>query len=184
MTTFGWIAMVLAVGCKKEVVDADDIPDRAKTGPLVVELGSNGGDGVNSAVDAVWITLEDVQVSHDDKGWVSVSNERQEVELLGLTDGPVRIGAGKVYEGSYDALRLVVADSWIVVDGEELDLTITEDLPDLIGPGFTFREGFFVAGGTTTTLRVRWDLANQLVDDGGAWSLGTGAAVDVTLTEE
>jgi hypothetical protein len=185
MTRYSWLAvLVLGVGCKKDVVDTTDIPNGAKTGPIVVELGSNGADGVNSAVEEVWVTFEDVQLDHTEKGWVSVASERQEVELLGLSTQAVQVGKGDVWEGSYDTLRLLVADSWIVVDGEELDLTITEELQDLVVPGFDFGEDFFVAKDTTTTLMVNWNLGSQLVDDGGAWSLGTGASVDVTLTGE
>jgi hypothetical protein len=176
-------------GCKKDVTDANDIPDGATTGEIAVHLGGDsaraGGDGeVSSSVEEVWVRFEDVQILHENKGWISISDNREDIDLMTLRDGETAsIGRAQTYEGAYDTLRLIVADSWIVVDGEESDLLIADgvELPD--DEGISFQESFFVDEGTTTSLFVGWDLDTELSDDGEGWSLGTDAGVDVELNE-
>jgi hypothetical protein len=175
------------VACSSDVKSADDIPDGAAQGELVVELGGDslaaGGDGeVNSSVEGVWIRFEDVQVNHESEGWISISQQRDDIDLLALRTGETaQIAKADTYEGAYDTLRLIVADSWIVVDGTEYDLQIAEDL-GLPSEGITFGESFFVDENNTTRVFVGWDLDTELADDGEQWILGTDAAIDVDLS--
>jgi hypothetical protein len=168
------------------VKNADDIPDGAAQGELVVELGgdsaASGGDGeVNSSVEGVWIRFEDVQVLHESEGWISLSQDREDIDLLALRNGETaQIAAADTYEGAYDTLRLIVADSWIVVDGTEYDLQIADGLA-LPEEGISFSESFFVDEDNTTRLFVGWDLDTELADDGEQWILGTDASIDVDL---
>ena len=143
----------------------------------------SGADGeISSSVTEVWVTFEDVQVHHDDLGWLSIADTRQDVDLLALrASDTANIGRGKVYEGAYGTLRLIVADSWVIADGEEVALTIAETLPDLALPGFDVSEAFFVSHGSVTTLSTRWNLDTQLHDQGGSWTLGTEATIDVGI---
>jgi hypothetical protein len=93
------------------------------------------------------------------------------------------LGRADVFEGAYDSLRLMVADAWIVVDGEERDLTVGGGFP-LPDTGLTFNESFFVDEGSTITLLLDWDVSSQLTDDEGDWSIGTDADVDVSLGDD
>lgn len=189
MTNYTSLALILTGtlgACSKGVTDANDIPDSAATGELVVDLGGDairaGGDGdVTSAVEEVWVRFEDVQVMHESKGWISISDNREDIDLMTLRAGETaRIGRADTYEGAYDTLRLVIADSWIVVDGAEFDLAIADgvEVPD---EGVDFQESFFVDANTTTSLFVGWDLDTELTSDGDTWTLGTNASVDVEL---
>jgi hypothetical protein len=185
-TRFGRVfgVLLLAVGCDPKVDDTDDIPDDTRTGEIRVNLGSTADGELPSQLEEVWVRFEDVQVEHDARGWLSIADARQDVNLMALRDGSTtNIGRGDVYQGAYGALRLLVADAWVVADGEEVPLTLTEDIPGLLEPGIQLEKGFFVDAGITTTLTTHWNLASQLVDEGDAWTLGTSASVDVRLEE-
>lgn len=185
MTRYIPMALLALAACdtSKDPIDADDLPGGAPKGNLVVEL--SGGDGeVNSSVEEVWIRFEDVQVKHEDEGWISVASERADLDLLTLRDGTTEpIGQAETLEGAYDALRVFVADAWVIVDGTEHDLTVTDGIA-LPEAGITFNEGFFVDEGSTTTLVLDWDLGTQLSDDEGDWKLGTDANVSVELEDD
>jgi len=177
-------------GCTHDVQDAGDIPAGATTGKVVVRLGGDsnmeGNDGeVNSSIDEVWIRLQDVQVHHESRGWISVLSDREDIDLLALRDSPSGevVGKADVYEGPYDMLKLLVADSWIVVDGVQSDLTISSGLALPGDDGVNFDESYFVDAGTTTTLWVGWDLDTQLSHSGDSWVLGSDANLDVNLHE-
>jgi hypothetical protein len=189
MTRFTTLALLTlgalsACDTSKEPIDPDDLPDNAPKGTLVVELSGGSEGEVNSSVEEVWIRFEDVQVKHEDEGWISIAEERADLDLMTLRDGITEeLGRAEVLEGAYESLRLMIADAWIVVDGTEQDLTIAEGFP-LPEAGLTFDESFFVDEGSTTTLLLDWDLSTQLTDDEGEWMLGTDAIIDVSLGEE
>jgi hypothetical protein len=176
------LSMALAlVGCSK-VIDPDDIPDETPTGPLEAYLDATSEtDKLNSGVEEVWLRLEDTQVHSEDEGWITVGTDRRDIDLMDLRGGlPIKIGSGDVYEGAYDALRLIIADSWIVVDGTEEDLTIARVL-DLPGDGFDFNADFFVDEAATTAVSLFWDLDTEIEDNSGEWTLNTDATLNVKI---
>lgn len=186
-------ACLLAAGaaaCRGEALPADEIPNDAAVGPLEVDIGGdarlsgNAGE-VSSNVEEVWLRFEDVQVNHEDKGWVGVLDTRTDVDLLALRgDEPGLLAAAEVYEGGYDALRLVVADAWIVVDGVEYDLGLVDSVGLPTGAELTYDETFFVDRNTTTVLWVGWDLDTQLSEGDDGWTLGTQPTLDVDLLDD
>lgn len=177
------LSVLALAACNPDVGNPTDIPSGVPRGAISVDLLSGQDGELDPTVQEVWVRFEDVQVHHDDKGWLSVTSERQDVDLLALRAGgeKANIGHARVWEGAYDTLRLIIADSWIVVDGQQFDLTITERLEDLAQPGIDFHEAFFVDKSTATTLTARWDLNTQLHESAGVWSLGTAANLDVQL---
>lgn len=171
----------LAACQTKEPVDAGDLPEDTPKGTLRVSV-TGGETEVNSSVEEVWLRIEDVQVKHEDMGWISLETERQDINLMDNIPEAQELAQADVPEGSYGGMKLFVADSWIVVDGAERDLMIESDLPgNLLGEGIDFNESFFVDEGSVTSLVIDWDLGNQLQDNQGEWNLGTSANIDVSL---
>jgi len=172
---------VLAACQTKEPVDAGELPDSTPKGTLRVSV-TGGENEVNSSVEEVWLRIEDVQVRHEEMGWISLETDRQDLDLMAGIPTEQELAESEVPEGSYTRMKLLVADSWIVVDGQERDLTIQSDLVgDVLAEGIDFDETFFVDEGSTTSLLIDWDLGNQLQDDQGEWNLGTAGQVDVSL---
>jgi hypothetical protein len=189
-TLIAAMTMGVLAGCTPDVQNAGDIPSGASTGTVAVRLGGDsnmdGNDGeVSSSIEEVGIRLEDVQVHHESEGWISILSEREDIDLLALRGTPSGdvVGKADVYEGAYDELKLVVADSWIVVDGVEADLTITSGLALPGEEGLNFDESYYVDEGQTTTLWVGWDLDTQLSHGDDGWVLGSDANLDVNLHE-
>jgi hypothetical protein len=172
----------VAAGCDKKVIDADDIPAGVATGELQVLLDATAdGGSLNTSVEEVWLRFEDILVQHEDRGWVSIGEDRADVDLMELRGGSaIAIGTGDVYEGAYDAIQLLIADSWIVVDGQEESLTIASGF-DLPGAGVDFAASLFVDENTATSVLIGWNLDQQLSFDGDGWILGTDASVNVDL---
>jgi hypothetical protein len=75
---------------------------------------------------------------------------------------------------------LLIADSWIVVDGQEESLTIASGF-DLPGAGVDFAASLFVDENTATSVLIGWNLDEELSFDGDGWILGTDASVNVDL---
>lgn len=176
------ISLVLSFAACNKPLDPADIPDGVPTGGVEVAMDctSNGGLA-ETAVDELWLRFEDVLVFHEDKGWITIGGDRQDINLNALIEGdPVVSGSADVYEGPYNTIRLIVADSWVVVDGVESNLTV-ERVLDLPGDGFDFGADFSVDAATTTTVTMVWNLDTELTEDAGAWSLGTTIAVDVAV---
>jgi hypothetical protein len=174
--------VVFAAGCDKKVTDADDIPDGVATGELQVLLDATADEGsLSTSVEEVWLRFEDILVQHEDRGWISIGEDRADVDLMALRGGePIAIGTGDVYEGAYDAIQLLIADSWIVVDGQEESLTIASGF-DLPGDGVDFAASLFVDESTATSVLIGWSLDEELSFDGDGWILGTDATVNVDL---
>lgn len=176
------LALAGLFGCEREVTHPNDIPNDVKTGGVAVYLAPDGDDGtLNASVDEVWLRFEDVLIHHDTKGWITVGHDREDIDLMTLRAGNrVQIGAGQVYEGVYDALQVFVTDSWIVVNGQEKDLTIDSGF-ELPGEAIDFTGAFFVAGNTTTSLLLPWDLDVLLTEDTGDWTLRTHSYFNVEI---
>jgi hypothetical protein len=177
------ISLALSVVACTAPIDPIDIPGGVPTGGVVVAVDctSNGGLA-ETAVDELWLRFEDVLVFHEDKGWLTIGGERQDINLNTLIEGdPVVSGAADVYEGPYNTVRLIVADSWVVVNGAEQNLSI-ERILDLPGDGFDFGADFSVDVATITTVTLVWNLDTELTETAGEWSLGTTVAVDVAVT--
>lgn len=181
------MAVALATACRGGVEPADEIPNGATVGPLEVTLGGDasvtGNVGeVSSNVEEVWVRIEDIQIEHEEKGWVGVLDARTDVDLLSLRGlEPELVASADTYEGGYDALRLIVADSWIVVDGVESDLVLVDNVGIATDGELTFDVTYFVDKNTTTVLWVGWDLDALLSESGSGWNLGTGASIGVDL---
>lgn len=175
------------MGCRDEI-DAVDIPDRVSTGPVTVDIGGDvtrdgGNDGeVSDKVDEVWLRVDQVVVRHDRKGWVYIDDGRVNINLMAMRDGDVkRIGEGDVYVGDYDMVRLNIVDSWIVVEGTDYDLPISNGLD--LSEGLDLSQAFNVAESTEAAVWVGWDLDTQLTGEGEVWELGTDINVTVDVNQ-
>ena len=181
------LALVALVACKKDPVDVNDIPDDASTGTLRIDLGgdatANSGDEDSvgeGEVDEVWIRVDQVEVEHEDEGWIIMSDERTDIDLMSLRDGGgERIASGDVYEGAYDQVRFVITDSWVLVGGEEYDLDI--DGVDGGSGELELDVSFFVDADIVTDLWLGWDLDSQLRGSDDNWSLKSDVNVEVDV---
>lgn len=178
------ISFLLSFAPCDKPTDPLDIPNGVPTGgvEVAIDCTSNGGLA-ETAADELWLRFEDVLVYHEDKHWLSIGGDRLDIDLNTLIEGDAVVtGTANVYEGPYNTIRLIVADSWVVVDGVESNLNI-ERVLDLPGDGFDFDADFSVDKATTTTITLVWNLDTELTEDEGLWSLGTDVAVDVAVAE-
>lgn len=177
------VSLTLALSACSDVIDPDDIPAGTPTGAVSVSLAATADttDVLNPLVEEVWLRFEDVLVHSEEKGWITIGNDRRDIDLMGLRGGvPMRIGGADTYEGAYDAMRIIVADSWIVVAGDQLELTVAR-VVDLDGEGIDFSADFFVDEGVSTSVSLLWDLDEQLDEAGDDWTLRAEGALDVSL---
>jgi hypothetical protein len=183
----GFIALFagLSMGCRSDPTDPSDIPGNVATGALFVELGSDAPENLDPRVEEVWVRIDTVNVRHEDRGRIDVADVRQDVDLMAPTFA--LIGDADVWVGSYDRVEIGVADTWIVVDGVEEELSFLGDVDPLdpLAGGIIVNETFFVDEDSETTLTIAWDLDENLAPQGDGWSLGaaTNAYVDIVASE-
>jgi hypothetical protein len=173
------------VACKKDPIDVEDIPDDASTGTLRIDLGGDatpepGDEDSVGEADEVWIRVDQVEVEHEDEGWIIMSDERTDIDLMLLRETGERLASGDVYEGAYDHVRFVITDAWIIVGGEEYDLDI-EGSYDRGSGELELDVSFFVDADTVTDLWLGWDLDSQLRGSDDNWSLKSDVDVDVDV---
>ncbi len=122
-------------------------------------------------LEHLYLVLEDVRVHRDaegedgDEGWTSVlpdtlDLEERTVDLLELVNGvDYLLGEEDLPSGSYTQIRLVLEDSWIVIDGDSLDLKV----PSGEQSGLKLIHGFTVDPGQLTELTLDWDACRSLI---------------------
>lgn len=180
------LACPLALTACRDGIDKDDISDRATTGSMVVDVGGDatrtGGNdsAVPDTVDEVWLSIDQVSVYHEDKGWIFIDDGRKDVDLMAQRDGSTEpIGTGDIYAGSYDTLRISLVDSWIVVEGVEYDLTISNGVD--LDNNLDLSVDMHVDEDNITSVWVGWDLDNQLSGADEVWSLGTDVNLNSSI---
>lgn len=84
---FGCLGLIVwggVTGCGRKPTEPGQIPGAAATGMLRVLLGSEPATGqVDPGVEEVWVRVDGVEARHQSEGWVTVTNERQDLDLLG-----------------------------------------------------------------------------------------------------
>lgn len=180
------LACPLSLTACRDGIDKDDISDRATTGSMVVDVGGDatrtGGNdsAVPDTVDEVWLSIDQVSVYHEDKGWIFIDDGRKDVDLMAQRDGSTEpIGTGDIYAGSYDTLRISLVDSWIVVEGVEHDLTISNGVD--LDNNLDLTVDMHVDEDNITSVWVGWDLDNQLSGADEVWSLGTDVNLNSSI---
>src|SRR5262245_15311925 len=95
---FGCLGLIVwggAAGCKGKPTEPGQIPSAASTGMLRVLLGSEPATGqLDPGVEEVWVRVDGVEARHQSEGWVTVTNERQDIDLLAGTAGGPDDGVG------------------------------------------------------------------------------------------
>jgi hypothetical protein len=182
LSLFLAVGLLPLVACSGGPTDPDDIPDDTITGRLSVFL--NAMESTNALppnVESVWLRMEDVLVRSGAEGWISIGDDRRDLDLMTLRGGDaLQIGTGMIYEGAYDALRILIADSWIIVGGVQKELEVKQFL-NLPGNGHDFAADFFVDENVTTRVGMSWDLDTQLRSEDDVWTLGSEVTVTVAL---
>lgn len=184
--TFLSVAVLAAtlIGCGS-TTDPDEIPSGTATGSLDILLDAtpDTNDAPIAGVEEVWVRFEDVRVRSEAEGWLTIGDDRRDIDLMELRGGSaMSIGSDDVFEGSYDAVSLVIADSWIIVDGEQWELAI-ERGPGVAGSGdaIQFNVDYWVDENTNTSVRIEWDLDTELSGSDQAWTLRSTVDIDVSL---
>ncbi len=158
--------VLLVVGCGQQAGDSDpsapldeDIyndPDLTDISPrLRVQLTDKPVDNV----DNVWLTISEVAAHHDERGWITISNQTQTLDLLGLRYGVAStLGITSIPAGSYSELRLLVTDSSIVVEGDTYDLFV----PSGSSSGVKIKFHFEADDETVSTMLLDWDASSSV----------------------
>jgi len=186
------VSLVLAgfaTGCKRDVAGPDEIPPGAETGQLRVFVTTNDNPGdYDPRVEELWVRFDSLQVRHEDEGWIEVMEERQDLDLIGedVRGGNAIVADSEVWVGSYDQIRLGFEDAWIVVDGQEQDLRFqgTIDPLDPMWMGLVLEDSFYVDRNELTTVRISFNVADNLEENDGDWSLTGDTTVEVEIGGE
>lgn len=172
------------IGCNSPT-DPDDIPSGTPTGQLDLLLeGTVTTTGILPVgVEEVWVRFEDVLVRSGGEEWLTIGDDRRDINLMALRGAnDLSIGGGQVYEGDYDAVSILVADSWIVVDGQEYELTIERGAGvGGTGDSYEFDVDFWVDQNTKTSVRLMWDLDTALTGADATWNLQAASEFDVEI---
>jgi len=84
----GLVALGGVAGCQREPTQPGNIPGGAETGMLRVLLGSETAAAeIDPRVEEVWVRIDSVEARHEDEGWVTVSDERQDFDLMAGAGG-------------------------------------------------------------------------------------------------
>jgi hypothetical protein len=125
-------------------------------------------DAPTVAVDQVWIRFDEVKVENHELGWLVLSEETTEVELLSLQNGVVdSLGLADLPVGSYGQIRLHIADSWVVVGGETFPLTI----PSGDASGLKIGSGFQLEDCGMLSVTLDWDAGAHLMHNAQGYKL-------------
>jgi hypothetical protein len=74
--------------------------------------------------DEVWVDIDSVEVQSD-AGWLTITDQPQSFDLLTLqNDVTAALGGVDLTPGHYGQLRLMVSNSFVVVEGEAEDMKI------------------------------------------------------------
>ena len=172
------------LGCDK-VADPDDIPPSTPTGALRIMLDATPDttDVPSLGVEEVWVRFEDVLVHREGEEWSTLGDDRRDIDLMTLRGGSrLHIGGADVREGPYDAVRIIIADAWIIVDGTQEELSLEHSL-GWTGAAdvFDFAVDFWIDENTSTAVRLKWDLDTELDGTDDVWTLTAGVTSDVEL---
>jgi len=104
-----------------------------------------------------------------DDAWVTLSDEPQTIDLIGLEDGTATaLNDVLVPAGHYDQMRLVLGDdNFIVADGEMFALRI----PSGSQSGVKIPIDATIEEGVDYTLVLKFDLDHNLVHNAQGWKL-------------
>ncbi len=96
-----------------------------------------------------------------DSGWITLSNEAQEFDLLTLTNGATALlGEKELESGLYTQMRLEVSDAELIIDDDSYPVKIPSGTIKLI-------RGFEINDGVTTELVVDFDASRSIHEKGG-----------------
>lgn len=146
-----------------------DVADKntATKGQIVVKLTDAPAD-----YDAVFIEVESVKI-HTDKnpddgiaedGWITISDEKQRIDLLELQNGDViLLGRKELDTGFYHQIRLILGDNnTIVVNGTSHPLKT----PSAQQSGLKLNINAEVKAGEIYTLLIDFNAAKSIVERG------------------
>lgn len=106
-------------------------------------------------IEEVWLEVDQVAANHKALGWLELSEGPQVIALHGpgsAGDGGVDLGQWPV--GKYKGVRLRLADSWVVVDGEIVPLKVPSGKTS--GLKLKAKGPISVESCATTTLSFDW----------------------------
>jgi uncharacterized protein DUF4382 len=143
---------------------------RSDAGEATEEVADAGaptdhGDGEGSAGrdDAGARPALDGGAESPVNGWISLGDDCQTFDLLALQHGiTAELGFDALPPGSYGQIRLMLREARIVVDGNELPLTV----PSGEQSGIKIVHGFELQAGSLTTLALDFDAARSIRETG------------------
>ena len=134
------------------LVDPELTEDSPRLRILLTDLPVDG-------IDNVWLVVSSIAAHRADGTWVSISNQTQTMDLLGLRYGVTRtLGISSIPAGNYDTLKLLVSDASIVVDGATYDLYV----PSGSTTGILMSFLFSVSDSQISTMLIDWDASASI----------------------
>ncbi|MCB9697113.1 MAG: DUF4382 domain-containing protein [Alphaproteobacteria bacterium] len=167
------VLFIALVGCSSEVEGTAGVPpaSRPTERPAPDGMGSLRvllHDAPGPAVDEVWVAWDEVKVHEVDGAWHVVSTNPAQVDLLSLVDGVVTdLGLAQVPVGSYDEVRFVLTDAWVVDGG----VTAPLDVPSGDTSGLKVKVDFTIEDCGDTTVTLDWDVGAHLIENPHGYKL-------------
>ncbi|UCH96774.1 MAG: DUF4382 domain-containing protein [Candidatus Aminicenantes bacterium] len=113
-------------------------------------------------IEKVIIEIEKIEVNHEDLGWITISEEKQKIDLLGFQNGIPVITLNKPLNPSvYNHIRLFLSgNNEIYVDGVRHQLQVPSGKLSLIGP-------FEIIDGKIAVVALDFNVSKSVVCTGG-----------------
>ncbi|MEF8823516.1 MAG: DUF4382 domain-containing protein [Desulfohalobiaceae bacterium] len=147
-------------------------------------------DAATTKYEAVYVTIDEVEVHHQNDFWETVATPEKTYDLLELINGVIEnLGVSDVLSGKYTQMRLIIGDkheieenkfgvehqyaNYIILKGDSGDQQEKLKVPSGFQTGIKLVSPFTVPEGETTELILDFDADRSVIKAGlsGNWLL-------------
>jgi hypothetical protein len=157
-----------------------------------LSLGLTDGPPPKNSYDAIYVTIKEIKVNHEDNGWVTLNgpdlNLPQTFNLLELVNGVIAdLGAVELESGHYNQMRLMLGEepddalnilgeqheyaNYLILKGDDEQIPLK--VPSGYQTGIKLVKGFDIEHKGSTELVLDFDALKSIVKAGksGKWLL-------------